>query len=110
VAVWQRRGWLATARFAIWAGMAVCHVVLVVLHRQMDRGLEPATFTIRSRPHFRSLHEGYLAVSTVQWALGLLLLTLTVLLWRRGPATLPTEGPAVEEIAAGEKSLSGRCL
>jgi hypothetical protein len=43
-------------------------VVLVLLHTRLDGLLVPQDAMVLDRYRFRSLHERYLIVSTIQWA------------------------------------------
>jgi hypothetical protein len=90
LAVW---GWELTAmrgtspggrrlRWAIWAGLVLSLVVLAWLHPRLDELLVPEDAMVLDRHRFRSLHERYLIVSTVQWAGCLLLTALTIWAWR----------------------------
>jgi hypothetical protein len=69
-------------RWAIWAGLVLSLVVLVQLHPRLDELLVPEDALVLDRRRFRSLHERYLIVSTVQWAGCLLLTALTIWAWR----------------------------
>jgi hypothetical protein len=69
-------------RWAIWAGLVLSLVVLVRLHPRLDELLVPEDTMVLDRHLFRSLHERYLIVSTVQWAGCLLLTALTIWAWR----------------------------
>jgi hypothetical protein len=90
LAVW---GWDLTAmpgtstrgrrfRWAIWAGLVLSLVVLIWLHPRLDELLVPQGAIVLDQHRFRSLHERYLIVSTVQWAGCLLLTALTIWAWR----------------------------
>ena len=90
LAVW---GWDLTAmrgtsprgrrlRWSIWAGLVLSLVVLVWLHPRLDELLVPQDAVVLDRYRFRSLHQSYLIVSTVQWAGCLLLTALTISAWR----------------------------
>jgi hypothetical protein len=90
LAVW---GWDLTAmratsaggrrlRGALWAGLVLSLVVLVWLHPKLDELLVPEDVSVLDRHRFRSLHERYLVVSTIQWAGCLLLTALTISAWR----------------------------
>jgi hypothetical protein len=95
LAVW---GWDLTAtpatspvgrrlRWAIWAGLVLSLVVLIRLHPSLDELLVPDDAMVLDRHRFRSLHERYLIVSTVQWAGCLLLTALTIWAWRQEDAS-----------------------
>ena len=74
-------------------------VVLVLLHTRLDELLVPQDAVVLDRYRFRSLHERYLIVSTIQWAGCLLLTALTIRAWRNEDAILaddpcrPSPGP-----------------
>jgi hypothetical protein len=69
-------------RWAIWAGLVLSLVVLVWLHPRLDELLVPEDAIVLDPHHFRSLHERYLIVTTVQWAGCLLLTALTIRAWQ----------------------------
>ena len=89
-------------RWAIWAGLVLSLVVLVWLHPMLDGLLVPEDATVLDRHRFRSLHERYLIVSTVQWAGCLLLTALTILAWRDEDARLAA-GPGRPSPGAGSR-------
>jgi hypothetical protein len=86
-------------RWAIWAGLVLSLILLVWLHPRLDELLDPENMMVLDRHRFRSLHERYLIVSTVQWAGCLLLTALTIRAWREEDALLsarlrgPSPGP-----------------
>src|SRR5881394_2353867 len=55
-----------------WLIMTAVQDSLFVLHPALDNMLNTDTHQILDRLRFRSLHNTYLTVSTVQWAAGLL--------------------------------------
>jgi hypothetical protein len=69
-------------RWANWAGLVLSLVVLAWLHPRLDELLVSEDTMVLDRHRFRSLHERYLIVSTVQWAGCLLLTALTISAWR----------------------------
>jgi hypothetical protein len=69
-------------RWAIWAGLVLSLALLVWIHPRLDELLDPEDVKVLDRHRFRSLHERYLIVSTVQWAGCLLLTALTIRAWR----------------------------
>jgi hypothetical protein len=69
-------------RWAIWAGLVLSLALLVGLHPRLDELLDPEDVMVLDRRRFRSLHERYLIISTVQWAGCLLLTALTIRAWR----------------------------
>src|SRR6266851_5539710 len=84
IAMW--RGPCVNMRWALavtWLIMAAVQVSLFVLHPALDNVLDTHTHQILDRLCFRSLHNTYLTVSTVQWAAGLLHLWFALAVWRR---------------------------
>jgi hypothetical protein len=75
-------------RWAIWAGLGLSLALLLWLHPRLDELLDPEGGLVLDRRRFRSLHERYLIVSTVQWAGCLLLTALTIRSWREDDAAL----------------------
>jgi hypothetical protein len=73
-------------RWAIWVGLMLSLAVLVWLHPRLDVLLVPEDAIVLDRHRFRSLHERYLIVSTVQWVGCLLLTALTIRAWRHEDA------------------------
>ncbi len=73
-------------RWAIWAGLVLTLALLVWLHPKLDELLVPDDAAILDRRRFRTLHERYLIVSTIQWAGCLLLTALTLIGWRHDDA------------------------
>lgn len=69
-------------RWAIWAGLVLSLVLLAWIHVRLDELLAPEDILVLDRRRFRTLHERYLIVSTVQWAGCLLLSWLTIRAWR----------------------------
>jgi hypothetical protein len=69
-------------RWAIWCGLVLSLALLVWLHPRLDDLLAPEDVMVLDRRRFRSLHERYLIVSTVQWVGCLLLTALTIRAWR----------------------------
>jgi hypothetical protein len=78
-------------RWAIWAGLVIALALLFWLHPRLDELLVAEDATVLDRHRFRSLHERYLIVSTVQWAGCLLLTALTIQAWRHQEA-IPAAG------------------
>jgi hypothetical protein len=76
----RRLGW------AIWAGLVLSLILLVWLHPRLDELLDPENVMVLDRHRFRSLHERYLIVSTIQWTGCLLLTALTIWAWRHEDA------------------------
>jgi hypothetical protein len=93
IAMW--RGPCINMRWALavtWLIMAAVQVSLFVLHLALDIVLNADTHQILDRSRFRSLHNAYLTVSTVQWAAGLLHVWFALAVWRRFDAGL-SEAP-----------------
>jgi len=70
------------ARWLSWAGMLVLLGVLVWLHPRIDALVDVDGHRILDRQAFRVGHRWYLWLSTIQWALGLIYLGLSLLIWR----------------------------
>lgn len=84
LAVWAWE-WVAARRWRhglAWGLMAAALAAQVWLHPQMDALLDGDERRVRDRPALRRLHQAYLAVSTVQWAVALGLTALTLRAWR----------------------------
>ena len=79
------------ARLGLLAASTALLVVLIALHRVMDRRLE--TSGLRG---FYPLHRAYLLASTAQWAANLGLLLVFALGWRDHPRVPRPEGGASE--------------
>ena len=77
-----RRPILRRACWAMWMFVAVTLGVLIGLHVQMDRLLVVADRVISDESRFRGLHQAYLTLISVQWAVCLLLLLATLQTWR----------------------------
>jgi hypothetical protein len=69
--------------WALWAVIVVALGLLVELHLQMDRLLDVANRTVTDESRFRGLHPVYLTTISLQWAVCLLLLLMTLQTWRR---------------------------
>ena len=65
---------------------AVALGVLVWLHPRLDALLNSDGFRIHDRPGYRRLHQWYLAVSTIQWSVAILLAGLTIWTWKESDA------------------------
>ncbi len=79
----QTTGWHGRkVRFSLWCVMAATLVGLCVLHPYIDQYLDVERFVIVDRPYFHFLHRVYLYVSTIQWAVGIVLAGLTLSAWR----------------------------
>ena len=100
IAMW--RGPCINMRWALavtWLIMAAVQVSLFVLHSALDNVLNTHTHQILDRLRFRSLHNTYLTVSTVQWAAGLLHVWFALAVWRRFDA-----GRSEAPVQAGGKN------
>ncbi|HEV3415682.1 MAG TPA: hypothetical protein VG056_02670 [Pirellulales bacterium] len=84
VGPWRRFGLAAT-----WIIMVAGLAALVVIHRFLDGVLEVETQEILNYKQFIWLHRFYLAISTIQWAAGLLHAWLLLL----------PSSPALEKVA-----------
>ena len=87
----DRKRWRRWARAVLWLGMAAALAALVWLHIHLDSMLDPDQRRILDRSEFYTSHRLYLWVSTIQWALGVVFLWLTLAAWRavdRSSATI----------------------
>lgn len=69
------------ARAAIWAGLAVPLVILIILHSRLDEMLDPEYGEVLNSRQFHVLHRAYLWTSTAQWFLGVAFLALAIWTW-----------------------------
>ena len=69
-------------RWAVWVGLVLAHAALVVLHLQLDAHLIPESSAVLERQRFLILHEGYIFISSAQWAGCLVLTALTLWAWQ----------------------------
>ena len=87
LAVW---GWDVAAggaggrrpRWIGWGVLVALLVALVWLHPRLDALLVADEFRILDRPDYRRLHQWYLGLSTIQWAVAVSLTGLTIRAWR----------------------------
>ncbi len=89
VALWGLTIWLDARRpiikracWSMWLAITAALGVLVALHVPMDRLLNVADRTVFDEAKFRGLHQAYLTTISLQWAVCLLLLLLTLQIWR----------------------------
>jgi hypothetical protein len=76
----KRAGW------AMWFVITAALGLLAGLHVEMDRLLNIAERIISDEDKFRRLHQAYLTTISLQWAVCLVLLLLTLQLWRTADA------------------------
>src|SRR5262245_7632544 len=72
-----------------WAALIILSLTLVTLlwlYPRMDGLLDPSSRTVLEPSTFGPLHQTYLIVSTVQWAVALAYLWLTLNAWRHEDA------------------------
>ena len=67
---------------AMWLFITAALAVLIGLHVQMDRLLNVADHTVLNEDRFLGLHQAYLTTISLQWIVCLLLLLLTLQMWR----------------------------
>jgi hypothetical protein len=82
------------ACWALWFLITAALGLLVGLHVQMDPLLDVTNRTISDEGRFLGLHQAYLTTISIQWLLCLILLLLTLHLWRTVDAAQvrPVEG------------------
>jgi hypothetical protein len=89
LAVWWPAAWIERsvgslrvrgARVWLLGMTSALLVVLIALHRVMDRRLADGSFE-----HFYPLHRAYLIASTAQWLANLGIVAVTLVLWRDRP-------------------------
>jgi len=73
-------------RWIGWGLLVVLLGVLVWLHPKLDALLNADGFRILDRSSYRLLHQWYLAVSTIQWSVAILLAGLTIWAWKESDA------------------------
>jgi hypothetical protein len=82
-ALWQSKSkWMRWILVVIWIGMAGVQVWLFLLHPVLDRQIDLETRRLVDRAQFRSVHTFYVALSTVQWAAGLIYVFCMLQTWR----------------------------
>ena len=69
-------------RWIGWGVLVALLVALVWLHPRLDALLVADEFRILDRPGYRSLHQWYLTVSTMQWIVAIVLIGLTIWTWK----------------------------
>jgi hypothetical protein len=79
--------WIKSCLWLTWAIMAAVLAALYIMHPMLDRMLDIEAHRFLDRSRFHGLHAAYMNLSTTQWAVGLLHLWLTLLVWRAGPAS-----------------------
>jgi hypothetical protein len=68
-----------------WIGLVLLTVLLVAqvtLHPRLDALLDHEGFNVIDRSGYRNLHQWYLTLSTVQWAVAIALMGWTLRAWR----------------------------
>ena len=73
----SRRRW----RWACWLGMAAALPALIWLHGRIETAIVPGTADVLDHQVFYPSHRVYLWLSTVQWALAVFFLVLSVGAW-----------------------------
>ena len=77
-------------RWIGWGVLVALLVALVWLHPRLDALLVADGFHILDRPGYRRLHQWYLTISTVQWAVAVVLAGATIRTWRVTAVLLPS--------------------
>ena len=73
-------------RWFLWSLLVLMLCSLAWLHLRLEELLDVEAFRILDRPRYRTLHQWYLIVSTVQWAGAVLMAALTIRAWRDADA------------------------
>jgi len=68
-------------RWSCWSFAAVCHVVLFIVHHQLEGMMDPDRTFVVKRASFYSVHRIYLWTSMVQWTACLILAWFTLRSW-----------------------------
>jgi len=68
-----------------WLAMAALHAGLFLLHPRIDRHLDPAAHRVTDRRAFKSVHNAYMLVTTLQIAAGIAHYGALVGAWSRKP-------------------------
>ena len=71
-----------------WLAMAALHAGLFLLHPRIDRHLDPAAHRVTDRRSFKSVHNAYMLVTTLQIAAGIAHYAALVGAWSRKPNDL----------------------
>ncbi len=79
----RRKRWIG---WSAWSLLVVMLGVLAWLHLGLDELLDVEGFRILDRPRYLHLHQWYLAVSTVQWAVAVFLAAWTIRAWQERDA------------------------
>ena len=74
------------SRWLLWCLLAATLGLLTFLHAKMDGFLDIEAMRVLDRPAFRVLHRWYLATSTAQWIVSVVLAGATIRVWREGDA------------------------
>jgi hypothetical protein len=82
------------ACWAMWFAITAALGLLIWLHVQMDRLLNVVDKTISAESSFRGLHQVYLTTISLQWAVCLLLLLMTLQTWRKVDAAQVNPAPS----------------
>jgi hypothetical protein len=81
ILLWYQRGNSRTS-WALWLFLTFGLVALAVIHIRMDQSLDPNSRSVTGSG-FHSFHRAYIAISTLQWIASLMLLSVTLHLWRQ---------------------------
>jgi hypothetical protein len=68
--------------WAMWFAITAALGLLIGLHVQMDGLLNVVDRTVLDESRFRGLHQAYLTIISLQWVICLLLLLMTLQVWR----------------------------
>lgn len=70
-------------RWILWLVLLLTLGLMAWLHVRMDALLVLDEYRISDRSQFRVLHSWYLIASTVQWVASMVLMFVTIIVWRR---------------------------
>jgi hypothetical protein len=89
VVSWRDRAvWLRWLLVAMWVVMAGVECWLFRLHPALDQMLNSETHKILDREHFRTVHDFYVNLSTVQWCATLVYIWASLLAWKNSDSRM----------------------
>lgn len=76
-------------RWGLWTFLLLTLAGQFWLHMRLDEFLDIDSFHVLDGPRFHVLHCWYLNISTLQWAVSLILAAVTLIAWRACDRTVP---------------------